>query len=248
MNILLCIDDTDNIESRGTGEIATLISHSIEEKNWGSCSRITRHQLLIHPDVPYTSHNSSMCFEADINDLCLEQIINFASDFLEKECAEGSDPGLCVVVRDKILEPKLLIEFGRKTKKEVVSKSEAYSLAIKIGVHLSEHGGTGQGIIGALAGIGLRMTGNDGRFKGKINLESKNGIENVEYILLHTDIERVKDIKGSDLNGKELVIIEEPLKTVLLDGKSTLLVFRKYNETKNNLLWEPCKKQQISVY
>ena len=36
MHIVLCIDDTDNIDSRGTGELATLIAEAIEEKGWGS--------------------------------------------------------------------------------------------------------------------------------------------------------------------------------------------------------------------
>lgn len=85
MHIVLCIDDTDNIDSRGTGELATLIADAIEEKGWGSCTGITRHQLFIHPDVPYTSHNSSMCFEADIKDDCLKDIIDYSSDFLKKK-------------------------------------------------------------------------------------------------------------------------------------------------------------------
>ena len=67
MKILISIDDTDNLESCGTGELATQISQTIAEQGWGTCSYITRHQLLVHPDVPYTSHNSAMCFEATID-------------------------------------------------------------------------------------------------------------------------------------------------------------------------------------
>jgi hypothetical protein len=248
MHILLCIDDTDNIESRGTGEIATLISKGIEERKWGHCSKITRHQLFIHPDVPYTSHNSSMCFEADIDEPYISHIISYASDFLEKESAEGSDPGLCVAAVDKILEPEILIDFGKKTKKEIITISQAYDLAEKLGVHLSEHGGTGQGVIGALAGAGLRLSGNDGRFKGKLKIESKTGIEKVDYILSKTGFERVKDINGSDLKGDEMVIIGESLKAVLLEGKSTLLVCSKKDENTGSMLWEACNKQQIKSF
>jgi len=43
-NILLCIDDTDNIDSRGTGELATLLAGIIEEKKWGTSTPVTRHQ------------------------------------------------------------------------------------------------------------------------------------------------------------------------------------------------------------
>lgn len=248
MHIILCIDDTDTIDSRGTGELASLIAHEIEEKSWGKCSGITRHQLFIHPDVPYTSHNSSMCFEADINEVYLKELINFACDFLEKESAEGSDPGLCVAMQDKILEHELLIEFGKRAKKELVYKQEAYDLANKLGIHLSEHGGTGQGIIGALAGVGLRVSKNDGRLKGKIKLKSKNDMETVGYIRSNTVIERVKDIEGNELKDEELVALGEHLKAVYLDGKSTLLVFSKYDETTNSLVWKTCTKQQLSEY
>lgn len=248
MNILICIDDTDNIDSRGTGELATLIAKTIEEENWGKCSPITRHQLLIHPDVPYTSHNSSMCFEADISEIYLERIISYSSDFLQKESAEGSDPGLCVAIQDKILNPELLIEFGRKAKKEIITISEAYNLARQLGIHLSEHGGTGQGVIGALAGVGLRMSGNDGRLKGKVKIISESGVESVGHIKELTGFQRVKDINGSELKDEELVRVSKELKAVFLDRKSTVLVFAIQDEVTGNLIWETCNKQQLSIY
>jgi len=248
MHIFLCIDDTDNIESRGTGELAALIAGEIEEKGLGKCSPITRHQLFVHPDVPYTSHNSSMCFEADIDEVYLDSIIDYASNFLQYESAEGSDPGLCIAVRENIIEPENLIEFGRRAKSEIITIKEAYALADMLKVHLSEHGGTGQGVIGALAGVGLRMSGNDGRLKGKIKLSSDTGVESVEYIKAHTGFNRVKDINGSELKDDEMIILGEPLKAVYLDGKSTLLVFSVYDEAAGRSLWKACTKQQLSVY
>jgi len=51
MKIVLCIDDTDNLESRGTGELASILAREIEENSWGMSRFITRHQLLVHPDT-----------------------------------------------------------------------------------------------------------------------------------------------------------------------------------------------------
>jgi hypothetical protein len=113
MRILVSIDDTDNLDSRGTGEIASLIAEALQEKGWGTASMVTRHQLLVHPDIPYTSHNSSMCFVAEIGEECLDRVIAFAGDFLDHECAEGSDPGLCVAVLDRIGPAPELIAFGQ---------------------------------------------------------------------------------------------------------------------------------------
>lgn len=60
---------------------------------------------MIHPDVPYTSHNSSMCFEAELGEEYLNELISFASHFLLTETAAGSDPGLCIAVANKINNP-----------------------------------------------------------------------------------------------------------------------------------------------
>ena len=248
MRILLCIDDTDNLDSIGTGEIASMIANEIKKRGWGECSKITRHQLFIHEDIPYTSHNSSMCFTADISQTYLHKIIHFASGFLANESAEGSDPALCVVVIDALLEPERLINFGKKAKTEIVSKKEAYDLAELLKVHLSEHGGTGLGIIGALAGAGLRLCGNDGRFKGKIDLDCNGSVMSVRDIISMAKIDVVKDIEGDILDENELVKIEESLKTVLLDGKAALLVCQKQAQEPVDYKWITCTKKQLKQF
>jgi hypothetical protein len=55
------------------------------------------------------------------------------------------------------------VEFGYRCKRELIQQSEARELAAKHGIHLEGLGGTNQGIIGALAAVGLVSTGNDGR-------------------------------------------------------------------------------------
>lgn len=224
MRILLAIDDTDNLESRGTGAIATLIAEGMQQKGWGTASFITRHQLLVHPDIPYTSHNSAMCFVAEIGAGCLDQVIAFASDFLDHECAEGSDPGLCVAVLDRMASAPELIAFGQRAKLEVISMPEAFALAGRLGVHLSEHGGTGQGVIGALAGAGLRLWGNDGRMKGSLEIAGPGVLLRVADLLQHPNVEAVRCVQGGVVGEDDLVEMCEKPKTVMRDGASVLLV------------------------
>ena len=54
--IYIGMDDTDNKTSRGTGRLARAVAATLSEQLevWG----VTRHQLLVDPRVPYTSHNS----------------------------------------------------------------------------------------------------------------------------------------------------------------------------------------------
>lgn len=224
MNVLICIDDTDNLESRGTGELATILAAEIERRSWGRCNFVTRHQLLVHPDVPYTSHNSSMCFAADLDLANLDTLIAYAGDFLREESAVGSDPGLCVSVIDQLTDPEAVIAYGRSAKKEVLNKKIAYDLAAQLGVHLSEHGGTGQGVVGALAGIGLRLSGNDGRMKGWLRIETQDGLASVADIMAQTTLGGVRTMEGELLTAGEMVDIDSKPKAVLLDGQIYLMV------------------------
>jgi len=252
MKILVCIDDTDNIDVEwGTGKLATMLAEVITEKGWGSSEAVTRHQLLIHPDVPYTSHNSSMCFAAEIAPSRLGQFINYASDFLIKESAPGSDPGLCVVEVDRLARPGWLIAFGYAAKQEVLTKDYAYELADELNIHLSEHGGTGDGIIGALAGTGLRLSGNDGRFRGKLKIKAENEVASVSEILVKSrmdiPIDIVKSLEaGHTLKENELVRLGETVKPVLMGGKSVLLVTPAVAD--QEAAWTTLSKSQLKEY
>ncbi len=247
MKIYVCIDDTDNIDSRGTGELASMLVEDVESFHWGACSYITRHQLLVHPDVPYTSHNSSMCFSAEIAEENLGALIAHASAFLERESAEGSDPGLCVAVAGRLDSPLSIIEFGRKAKQSVLTQEEAYELAARLGVHLSPHGGTGHGIIGALAGVGLRMSGNGGRMKGGLRLGSENSVVKVSDICAHPHVDSVKSLDGDALPADELVIIGDKVKTVLREDESVLLVIPSEGMA-DSARWRTCPRQLLKKF
>jgi hypothetical protein len=249
LQILLCIDDTDNIHiKRGTGQLAALLAQQIEEQGWGKCQPITRHQLLVHPDVPYTSHNSAMCFAADIKDDVLDDLIRYSGHFLEKERAEGSDPGLCVVIPERLSKPGWLIAYGFSAKQEVLNKDYAYGVAQELGIHLSEHGGTGDGVVGALAGTGLRLSGNDGRFRGKISIAEPGRQVTVGEIMKRSYITKVKNkLDGRILEDEELVEIGEVVKAVLMDREAVLLV-KPLEDLRGNTLWRPCTKEELRAY
>lgn len=158
----LSFDDTDNLETPGTGHLLQGFLDSLPCES----TFISRHQLFVHHDVPYTSHNSAMCALVSEN-AELARLVSGASAYLESHAAPGADPGLCVADFQRLSCPERLVMWGYRAKKEILRKEEAYELAKECGVHLSEHGGDGQGVVGALAAVGLRLSGNDGRMKGK---------------------------------------------------------------------------------
>lgn len=224
MRLLICIDDTDNLESKGTGSIASEMLEMIETKGWGKGGFITRHQLILHPDVPYTSHNSSMCFNTEVEDKYYDELKVQLTEYLRTESAAGSDPGICIVDLENINNREGLIEFGFRAKCEVLSKDQAYRLAAEAGVFLEEKGGSGDGVIGALAGFGLRLNGNDGEVKGGIERLPKGMSFTVEQLLKEELITAVCTTDMKPLANQELVTIKWKAKPVLHNGRPVLLV------------------------
>ncbi len=246
MRVLLAVDDTDNLESIGTGHLAEAIAQDVERKGWGKRSYVTRHQLLVHPDVPYTSHNSSMCFTVDMDGAHLEALVSHAAGFLEKESAPGSDPGLCVAVADRLERTEELIAFGERAKQAVVKKDEALELAGRLGIHLSEHGGTGGGVIGALAAVGLRLSGNDGRLRGHLEIENVNGVATVRDICAHPSVGSVLTLDGAVLRDEEAVLLSGwKVKAVLQGGGPVLLVMPSESE---DARWRTCPREILKAY
>lgn len=224
MKLLICIDDTDNLDSKGTGSIASEIQDIIINNGWGTCGFVTRHQLLLHPDVPYTSHNSSMCFSTEINEMYYEELKSHLPEYLGSESAEGSDPGICIADLDKINDMEMLMEFGFRAKSEILKKNQAYEAAARVGVFLEERGGTGDGVIGALAGVGLRLNGNDGEVKGGIETLKKGQSYSVEELLKEETITGVYSLDLNLLPNEEVVTVKWKAKPVLHNGQPILLV------------------------
>ncbi|MDP4145250.1 MAG: hypothetical protein Q8936_12340 [Bacillota bacterium] len=245
MKIFICIDDTDSLESRGTGELAEMIADAIEKKWNGKRSEITRHQLLLHEDIPYTSHNSSMCFEAEIEEQYLESVITYASNFLKEESEPEADPGLCVATLDYLENKDELIDFGYKAKKEILIKEKAYGLADKLGIHLSEHGGNGQGVIGALAGVGLRLSGNDGWFKGAHKIKTSDNIIKVRELCKYKNIDKVRNLDGKCLDGDEEIELGKLIKSMLIEGEAVVLVEEIKEGERARVKWRTCSKQRL---
>jgi len=243
MNLLVCIDDTDNLESPGSGHLASQLVDIIEAKGWGLCSFVTRHQLLVHPDIPYTSHNSAMCFGVTLKaPHYLAELITRAGDFLAKVAASGSDPGLCVAFLEQVVDHQALMAFGQSAKKEVLNKAAAYALAKKLNIHLSEHGGTGQGVVGALAGAGLRLGGNDGRLKGQLHFETPGEVVSVAQLLEHSLVDRVSGLNGQRPQAGEQVELGEKIKTVMQGGESVLMI---EPNPAGPVPWRTCSRKQL---
>jgi len=207
--------------SRMTGKL-------IADSGLGRVEGITRHQLFVHPDIPYTSKNSSACLYIETDNE--GELIKECREFLLKNSADGSDAGLCLCREEFAGEE--IVEWGRKAKKEVLTKQDAYSLAKRSGIYLEGLTGTKDGVIGALAAVGLRKGGNDGRFiwlKGK-ELRELRGVMSVRELTGITGIERVQTKDGEAPGNNDIIDPGDWIRPVLIDNKAVLIIEKSDHE------------------
>jgi hypothetical protein len=245
MRCLIAIDDTDNHESRGTGFRARQLGARLAAAGFGYVRGITRHQLYVHPSIPFTSHNSSACLDAELNGAGLEAACDFCREFLAAESAEGSDAGLCVARFDDV--DDVLVGFGNAAKRAVLTREQAHEIAAERGIHLEGVTGARIGVIGALAAVGLRRGGNDGRFLWLEGLRELSGTATAGRLLATTGIDSVETVDGHPLPADAEVTVDPWPRPVLLQGRAVLLTER-CEDNDERTGWRILSKEAIRRY
>jgi len=236
MRIYVGFDDTDNLTAdRGTGKLARWFEEELPEGS--RMEGVVRQQLLVDERIPYTSHNSSACVMVHAPDASWVTLITIrAIEHLKRHSLEGSDPGLCVAWEENG-SLAALMALGRTCTSRVVTQRDALEAARRS--HLSGHGGTNDGIIGAAAAVGLTASGWSGRF--------------IEYKKLRNfpDPIRVLELERSDIlvvssdndtrvpAPEDLVYTKGWLRPRLWGGRAVLLV-----TPKGEGVWESVGKKR----
>jgi hypothetical protein len=226
MHWFLGIDDTDNLESRGTGHLARMLGLRLEELRLAQLRSITRHQLLVSPLIPYTSHNSSACLRIESTS-GLEELAGACREFLLRESAAGSDVGLCLTMEKQASQTVQI--FGGRAKVEVLKKSDALDLAGQQVIFLEGLTGTGGGVIGALAGVGLCAAGNDGRFLWLPGLRELQGVYSSAWLIENTHIDAITNLNGQNVPSDARIDIGDWPRPLLRGGHAVLLVEEEQN-------------------
>lgn len=241
--ILIAIDDTDNLESRGTGFRARQLGQRLQDHGLAKLRAITRHQLHVCAEIPYTSHNSSACLDMWADPRRLDDLIAFCAEFLLAESAPGSDAGLCVAPLAVVDEG--IIEWGQRAKREVLTQAEARQLAGQGNLFLEGYTGTTGGIIGALAATGLRKSGDDGRYLWLRGIRERvAGRYPLRQLLVETDVEAFRPVDSEAIPSlDDFVEITEWFRPVLIGGQAVLLLEK--NDDKSECLWRTAGKQHV---
>ena len=230
MKIFIGMDDTDNHESRGTGRLSRAVADELASEF--EILGVVRHQLLVDPRIPYTSHNSCAVIEMEgpIN-TDLAAVFERVKTLMLADFIPGSDPGLCVTANI----PKEVIDFGHKAQGEFITQPEARDLAAAHGILLDGLGGTQDGVIGSLAGVGLSAEGNDGRYLQVGRLRDLTGLQTVDTVLA-AGVLAVQTVEGQPVT--EGLILADKLRPARRNGKPIALV----NWVEDH--WQPIKPER----
>ena len=220
--IFIGIDDTDIIGTPGTNQLARLIL-----KRLGAISQdsiVCRHQLFFDPRVPYTSKNGSASIQlphADAGDA--SHLIDTIREAMQGWFVEGSDPGLCVA--GSVSEE--MKSFGLRSKNQVVTQNEARAVAARSGCYLEGLGGTEQGVVGALAAVGLIAGGDDGRIVQLSNWpypdDAFSGPQKIDDILAR-GIDEVRNLESGEPITLGIVDVGKRLRPNWRGGRVVLYV------------------------
>jgi hypothetical protein len=158
---------------------------------------VTRHQLLIDPRVPCTAKNSGAAILLGPNGRFVpDALIDRIQALMREHFNPGSDPGLCIAPHV----PEDIRAFGRRAQQNLVTQSEARALAAAHSIPLQGLGGTEDGVIGALAAVGLAASGDDGRYVMVGRSRELSGPQPVAAVLA-AGIADVRTLDGRPVTG-----------------------------------------------
>jgi len=220
--IYISIDDTDTLTGpRGTGKLARMIADAVAADY--PVFGVTRHQLYVHPDIPYTSHNSNAVIHVEADgDEAMDRLFSTAEEVMLGDFLEGSDPGLAVASESQI-SPSLVV-YGQDAKCTVLNQERARTLAKNLHIRLKGLGGTEDGVIGAMAGLGLAFAKNDGRYLQKGDIRKILGSCSVERLFTE-GIDEVWSLNGKKFSSGTVVFRpEKPPRPSPVCGKTVIFV------------------------
>lgn len=252
VDLVIGIDDTDDLYSPGTGRRARQLLDELTKAGLGTPAGATRHQLLVDDRIPYTTHNSSACIAwrsaGGDPDAVVAEVIRFCGEFLERVCPPAADPGLVVAIPRRILDTPALVEFGRQAKLEVLRTEDAWKLGAALGVHISGHGGTQDGVLGALAGVGLHLSGNDGLFidmPGLHDLPPESTIDDLRRLV---GIDDARDSAQRRPEPDEPIELSDWVRPVLLEGRAVLLLDPPWDLPDGRRAWRTAPRYVVKRY
>ena len=241
MRFLIGLDDTDSAQTAGTGQLAKRLGLSLESSGLGRLESVTRHQLYTSPQIARTTRNSSVCitFEAEISRG--KEIEMACRTFLLREYSSGSNAGYAFTPWVQVSAE--VFNWAHLVKHQKVTRAEAIAIARAAGIAVAGLCGSGDGVIGALAAVGLRYRGEDGRFLWLPGLDEAIGTLTYSNLMSLVPFDRIENLRGRAPRPNEKIRLDDDFQAILREGRCILLV--EDVRVENGYEWRPLPLQKI---
>ena len=226
------IDDTDEPDGEGTSRLAVAWAAAVEAEGFGVTHGVTRHQLWPSPKIEATGQNRclAIALETDRNVLDVEDHI---VDYVREHASSKANPAVGLLSRHTDMPHALA--FGRRAQQELLKLADAERYATESNVLLRGLGGNRNGMIGALAAVGLHAGGKDGLFIQLRGIRDLEGRVTAGQIRERTALDHVIDEDtGEELDRDDLVDTGNWVRPRMIEDDPVLLTRRSPDEKK---LW-----------
>jgi hypothetical protein len=223
---LLGIDDTDssanNDTSVNTTHLALALGQKLESLNLAKLLNISCHQLFLHPSVPHTSNNTTCCLLLDCYPQMVREIDMITRLTLRGESAASANPGYALAAWHQF-DPEV-VAWGKMAKNLTLMRMDALVLARRSGILIAGINGSGAGVIGALAAVGLRYDGNDGYIQWMPGLDRLTGIFNQLEMNQFIRFESIESEHHHHPALDDRILFSREVKPVIVNSRIVLMV------------------------
>jgi len=222
MYFFLGIDDTDSTDAGDTSELALALGQELENLALAKLVNISAHQLIQQPTVPCTSSNCAACLYLDTAPERGREIDLACRQFLLASCEPGSNPGYTLAAVNQFSHE--VAAWGKTAQLKLLQRQEALTLGRNNGLVVASIMGSGCGVIGALAAVGLRFEGNDGIVTWMPGLSGLSGVYTQIELTRYIRFDRIENERQRRPAFDERILIEGSFSPILRDGKVVLPV------------------------
>lgn len=222
MFYLLGIDDTDSPGSPTTAALALALGRNFENLGIAEFICVTCHPLFTHPPLVGACGNRAVCILLDAQPLRAREIELDCREYLRRESSPGSNPGFALAAWNQFA-PEVVV-WGKTARFTLLERQAALSLGRQAGMSISGLAGSGCGVIGALAAVGLRFEGSDGWVDWMPGLDALIGVYTPVTLADAARFDRVETESGRRPALDDRILISHRPRPVLKGGNITLLL------------------------
>jgi len=220
---LLGIDDTDALDTLQTADLAFNLGMHLEEQGLAKMVHLSCHHLYCDglPDEN-TTNNTASCLALEAHAGRQRELDLVCREVLLRESAPGSNAGYVLASWQQF--DQEIIFWGKSAKTKPLKRQDALQIARRCGLGVAGILGSGIGVIGALAAVGLRFDGNDGWIHWMPGQDDLMGIYTQVQLSQFIHFDRIESQRHSHPALDDRILFDKPVKPLLVDGKVLLPV------------------------